>query len=160
MASFCDHFRKTHLKVIVNDRFYKVLATRFCASQKSDFCNGFKQFSGAYIFHSILPSIFLSKTKVLRFGKNASLTSDKPNAFSMIVNHFLWKWRKLPPNHLRFIMVFNPASRLRECYFFHEKNWFWHHRQIASRSAIGVCPFCEIWCKRRHKVSKYNRFYK
>jgi len=97
-----------HPKVFVNDRFYKVLATQLCASKKSCFCKGFLSFWATWIFHSILPSLFLSETKVLRFCENASLTSDKPNAFSMILNHFLWKWRNLLPNHLRFIRGFQP----------------------------------------------------
>jgi len=154
------YFRNFHQKVFVNVRFYKGLRTWFGTTKKSEFRNAFPSFLKTCVLCSISPPFFLRKNKVLGFDGNTSLTSDKPNAFSMILDRFLRKWLNLLPNRLRFIMFLHARCECANVSFSIVKVAFGTIAKSHQRSAIGVCPFCKFGSDTRHKVSKYNRFYK
>ena len=75
-----DSFREMHPKVFIINTFYKVSATRFCASNIVIFVMVLI-ILGTSHEHVMLYPLSLSKTNGLVFWGNASLTSDKPNAF-------------------------------------------------------------------------------
>ena len=94
-----------HPEVFIINRFYNVFVTWFCTSENSDFHNAFWWFLGTSNSHAIWHPFFISKTKVLMFCENATLTSVKPNTFWMFLIRLFRKCLKLLPNRLWFIRV-------------------------------------------------------